>query len=347
MRTWRCVCDQTIFFENGRCLACGRDLGFCPACGDLVALLPGDKTLRCGNPRCGTPLAKCFNNATFAVCNGCVSPPVENALCRPCRFTETIPDLPVPGNLAKWARLEAGKRRLLYDLDLLRLPYGTWAEGSPHPLAFDFKADSPAPDGVGECAGDGDVVFTGHANGRITVNVREADDDERERTRARLGEAERTLIGHFRHEIGHYYWDVLVKGRREAEFKAVFGDHERPTYAEALATHYRQGSPDRWWDSFVSGYAAMHPWEDFAETWAAYLDLVSTTDTARNQGLCGADPTASDLDALVAGFVRLGVALNEVARNLGRRETVTAVFVPAVIEKLRFVHHVVRDRIAT
>ena len=155
-----------------------------------------------------------------------------------------------------------------------------------------------------------------------------------------MGEAHRTLVGHFRHEIGHYYWDMLVKGRREAEFKAAFGDHERPTYAEAMQRHYEQGPPDGWWNSFVSGYATMHPWEDFAETWARYLAMASTLDTAANNGF-GAPPDFADLDAMLLEYRRLGVGLNEMNRSMGLLDAVPEVFPPPVVQKLRFVHRLV------
>ena len=167
-------------------------------------------------------------------------------LCDCCRFNVTIPDLTVAGNLQKWYRLEAAKRRLFYDLGELGLPYGTAADGIEPPLSFDFKADVIPKATFGAASAAAERVYTGHANGRITINIREADDVEREKLRVDLGEAQRTLIGHFRHEIGHYYWDMLVKGRREDEFIAVFGDHNSPTYAEALERHYQEGPPADW-----------------------------------------------------------------------------------------------------
>lgn len=343
MRTWRCLCGQTTFFENTSCVTCGRELGVCPSCRNLTALLPdGAGGYRCGNSVCGTDLVKCRNYESQWVCNHCVPAATAGSLCRNCRFTETIPDLSIAGNLEKWSRLEAAKRRLFYDLDLLSLPYGTASEGFPLPLAFDFKADALPADGDWRGSQEGEQVFTGHANGRITINIREADDAEREKTRVELGEAQRTLIGHFRHEIGHYYWDLLIKNNAEDGFKAVFGDHERPTYAEALQRHYDIGPPFDWRSRFVTAYATMHPWEDFAETWAMYLDMTSTLDTASHNGLVKAGLTILDFDAMIVAYGRLGIALNELNRNLGLLDAAPKIFMTPVVEKLRYVHRLIQ-----
>ncbi len=301
-----------------------------------------DLSYRCGN--CQEPLGKCWNYSANNVCNRCVSPPAEGALCDCCRFNATIPDLSIKENFAKWYRLEAAKRRLFYDLDLLGLPYGTASDGIDPPLAFDFKADYIPVDDFWRPTGDTEQVYTGHANGRITINIREADDVEREKLRVDMGEAHRTLIGHFRHEIGHYYWDMLVKDRREDEFKAAFGDHEHPSYSDAMENYYRHGPRFDWPNRFVSAYASMHPWEDFAETWARYLAMVSALDTACHSGFeSETDPTRDPLNELVARYRRLGIAMNEINRSMGLIDLVPEVFMPVVIEKLRYVDRLVRD----
>jgi hypothetical protein len=369
VRTYPCVCGNTLFFDNSLCLACQKEVGFCPACRNVVALLPietpGSESgshYRCSNALCGAELIKCHNYAAYQVCNRCVptetvarqdvastKPTSESAttlavLCDCCRFNATIPDLSVPGNQQKWYRLEAAKRRLFYDLSQLGLPYGTASDGIDPPLAFDFKADViPKADFWRRGAKTAEKVYTGHANGRITINIREADDVEREKLRVELGEAHRTLIGHFRHEIGHYYWDMLVRGRREKEFIAVFGDHNHPTYAEALETYYKSGPPADWAERFISGYATMHPWEDFAETWATYLDMVSALDTAQYQGFGGhSDPVHANLDELLARYRELGVALNEINRSQGLIDVVPEVLLPTLHDKFQFVHDLVR-----
>lgn len=343
MRNYLCVCGNIIFFDNSECIACGSELGFCPQCRNIVALLPQEGGYRCGNLDCGAALVKCLNYSRHNVCNHClVDAATDEGLCDCCRFNETIPDLSAPGHWQKWQRLEAAKRRLFYDLGQLGLPYGTAADGIQPPLSFDFKADVIPRNDFWRSSGKAEKVYTGHASGRITINIREADDVEREKLRVDMGESQRTLIGHFRHEIGHYYWDMLIKGRREEESRAVFGDHDHPSYQEALETHYANGPPADWTERCISAYASMHPWEDFAETWAAYLDMVSGLDTAQHVGFGGqADPVHASLDDMVIRYQQIGIALNEINRSMGLLDVVPEVFVPPVIDKLRFIHELV------
>ena len=197
------------------------------------------------------------------------------------------------GNEERWRALEAAKRRLIYALKRLGLPLEAKREDAAKGLAFDFLAD----------AGPGQPVMTGHDDGLITINIAEADSAERERRRLELGEPYRTLLGHLRHEVGHYYWDVLVRdgGKIEA-CRAVFGD-ESVDYQEALDRHYQTGAPAGWEENFVSAYATMHPWEDFAETWTHYLHMVDTLDTAASFGMA-VDPGVSD-DPTLGGGDRL------------------------------------------
>jgi hypothetical protein len=306
-----------------------------------------DAVYRCGNPDCGAELAKCHNYALENVCNRCVvvndAAPNPTTLCDCCVYNDTIPDLTVQGNREKWGRLESAKRRLFYTLDLLGLRHGTAASGFDPPLAFDFKADSIPPNEFWRSMGKEERVYTGHADGKITINIREADPAERESIRVELEEAHRTLIGHFRHEIGHYYWDLLVKGKREADSTRVFGDHNNPSYAEALDRHYREGAPSGWQQNFISAYATMHPWEDFAETFASYLELASVLDTADNVGF-GPVPNvlSANLDEMVDTKRKLSVALNEMNRTMGLLDFYPKILLPPVVEKMRFVHDLVR-----
>ena len=362
MRIWNCRCRNRIYFDNSTCLACGSELGFCPACRSIVALDPlGDGTYRCNRAVCQARLTKCYNYFHFDVCNRCIAlddsgnTVTGENLCDCCRFNDTIPDLSMPGNLSKWYRLEAAKRRLFYELDLLGLPYGNASDGIEPALAFDFKADLLPEAGQSNRRGDwrksseAEKVYTGHASGRITINLREADDVEREAARVKMGEAQRSLIGHFRHEIGHFYWDVLVKDRprQEAESIAIFGDHNHPTYAEALKTYYQTGAPADWPQHSISAYATMHPWEDFAETWATYLDMISMLDTASHQRALIATTSVplnlleSPIEDLIDRYRQLGLALNEFNRAQGLLDAVPELFVPPVIKKLGFIHQIV------
>jgi hypothetical protein len=342
MRTFRCTCENVLFFDNNVCLGCGKETGYCPACRNIVALLPqSGGGWNCGNAKCGSRLLKCANYVEHNVCNRCVQAgeaAAAPALCDSCSLTQTIPDLSVPGNKEKWFRLEGAKRRLPHGLDLVGLPY-RFPEGDPRPpLRFDFKADVLPKRWLWWTMGKKEQVFTGHANGLITINIKEADDAERERLRVNFGEAHRTLTGHFRHEIAHYYWEVLVLGRDEQNCKALFGDHENPTYQQALEAYYKNGPRPNWQENFVSAYATMHPWEDFAETFATYLDMLAVLDTAHHTGFTGAPPRFGNLDAMVGQYKALGIALNEINRSMGLLDLVPEVLVAPVREKMRYVH---------
>lgn len=346
MKRYTCTCGQPLFFDNSLCLKCGSELGHCPACGSLSPLYAvSDGTYRCGNPACGVILLKCANYEEHSVCNRCVVAPASGwsqlPLCRCCRYNQTIPDLSVPGNWEKWYRLEAAKRRLFYDLDLLQLPHGTVGDGLVPPLSFDFKADVIPDASVWRFMGAEERVYTGHINGKITINIREADEVERERLRVDMGEAHRTLIGHFRHEIGHYYWELLIRGHLEDAFRSVFGDPFRPGYRRALDAHYQKGPRPDWARSFVSAYASMHPWEDWAETFALYLDMVSTLETAMQIGFLPMEKfNLNDVNAMILEYQLLGVRLNEMSRTMGLLDVVPEVMVEPVARKLRFIDEV-------
>ncbi|GAB3176861.1 putative zinc-binding metallopeptidase [Telluribacter humicola] len=304
---------------------------------------------RCTNPECRSSVIKCFNYATHYVCNRMVENPgqlpTQLPLCDYCQLTETIPDLSVEGNRAKWYELEVAKRRLLYLLDQLGLPYGSKGEPFKLPLSFDFKEDiEPVKEGRGNVR-KGEKVFTGHANGKITINLREADSVEREKQRVAFGETQRTLIGHFRHEVGHYYWQLLVQGKDEEAYKALFGDHESPTYSEALDYYYKNGPKPNWQESYISAYATMHSWEDFAETWGAYMDMIAVLDTADNTELLelpGEDLPNTQLDELLVRCVDLSIRVNEVNRSMGLPDLLPETYTPPVVDKLRFIHRLIK-----
>lgn len=347
MKSFACVCGNAVFFENTQCVSCSRELGWCPACKGITTLVSDDSgKLRCGKESCGTLLVKCHNYAVEQVCNRCFKAPDDSSAdaeyCDYCRFNDTIPDLSVSGNRENWLRLEAAKRRLLYTLDLLRLPYGNEEDGVEPVLTFDFKADVVQKKWWW-AMGKEERVYTGHANGKITINIREADPVEREKNRVLFQEAHRTVIGHFRHEIAHYYWEMLVKGSCEQEFIAEFGNHENPTYSDSQQHYYTNGAASGWQSSYISAYATMHPWEDFAETFAAYLDMVSVLDTALHMGVGDSlDPTQADLPAMVERYIKLGVLLNEMNRAMGLIDLVPEIFAPPIVAKLCFVHDLVR-----
>jgi len=291
----------------------------------------------------------CRNYAEQEVCNWTVPEEEPGAtLCLSCRLTRVIPDLTQPGVKVAWYKLETAKRRLVYTIANAQLPIRTRDEDPVGGLAFEFLADPPE---------GGPPVLTGHADGVITINIAEADDAEREKRRTAMHEPYRTLLGHVRHEIGHYYWDrlILQAGGVEA-FRAVFGD-ERQDYAGALEAHYRNGAPADWQDRFVSTYASAHPWEDWAETWAHYLHIIDTLEMAAHCGLslrprrsdepslpkpppAGA-PWRGPFERLIDDWLPVAYVLNNLNRGLGQPDGYPFVLSPAVIGKLRYVHELV------
>jgi hypothetical protein len=328
MRSFHCqLCGQLVFFENTECLHCGTPLGFAPDRDELVPLAePGYR-------RC--------TNALLAGCNWIIPGHDPNGLCQSCRLTRTRPDDGEASATMAFAAAEAAKRRLLFQLHELALPIVSRAEDPDGGLAFDLLSSRDQP------------VCTGHEDGVITLDLSESDDSHRERVRQELGELYRTVLGHLRHEIGHYYWPILVERPGQAEaFRALFGD-ERADYAQALEEHYRPGSGAVWDDGHVSWYATMHPSEDWAETFAHYLHIRDTLQTADAFGIRMSGPGAALLaeanpDADAGGFepildqwLPLSYALNAVNRSMGKDDLYPFVLSPAVVEKLSFVHELV------
>jgi hypothetical protein len=226
-----------------------------------------------------------------------------------------------------------------------------------HGLSFEFLADVPVPPDAKETP---KPVFTGHDRGIITINIAEADDAEREKRRLELHEPYRTLLGHFRHEVGHYYWDRLVADSPDLDtFRHLFGN-EQADYAQALNDHYQQGAPADWQQRFVSAYASSHPWEDWAESWAHYLHMLDTLETAAACGLSLRPPRADEpmlkttpqrrqttwpsFDRMIEDWFSLTYVLNNLNRGLGMPDGYPFVLSTPVIEKLRFVHEIVGNR---
>jgi len=355
MRIFHCDhCGQLLFFENTECVNCRHRVAYLPDAKVVGSLDPSSTPDGAG--LWSSPLARanrggyrlCQNYTIELICNWAVPATETNPLCISCRTTRVIPNLADPAHRSVWYRLEVAKRRLLFTLIELGLPMAADPAASDPGLTFEFLADAEpgAP-----------VVMTGHRGGVITVNIAEADDAERERRRVQLGEPYRTLLGHMRHESGHYYWDRLV-GRtpQRDEFRSLFGD-ERADYAGALAAYYAQRGRTRWQDSFVSEYASAHPAEDWAETWAHYLHMVDTLETAAACGLSlrprrtdepavakvplpvSAQPAS--FDRLMDSWFPLTYVLNNLNRGLGRDDAYPFVLSPPVIAKLRFVDDVI------
>ena len=345
MKLFECQnCRQPLYFENTRCESCGLALGYLPARETVTALTDDNGVWRALAEQ-GRRYRYCLN-AEHGVCNWLVRADQAETYCAACRHNRTIPDLSLPENLAHWRKIEFAKHRLFYTLLKLRLPLTPKAE-DPDGLAFDFVA--PAADAAAAPA----PVMTGHASGLITISLAEADDAERERQRSRMHEPYRTLLGHFRHEIAHYYWDRLVANSPALEeFRNTFGD-ERKDYAAALQHHYAAGPPPDWPEHFVTAYASTHPWEDFAETWAHYFHMVDTLETANAFGLSvrprlakGAalatdidlDPHNAGIDRIIDAWLPLTFAVNSINRSMGLPDLYPFVLSPPVIVKLAFIH---------
>jgi hypothetical protein len=351
MKSFHCDhCGRVVFFENVRCINCSHTLGFLPDAGTMSALVPAEAGLYAALSAAasGRRYRLCANSTFAEVCNWLVPADDPQIYCRACRLNRTIPNLSEPGNRERWQRLEAAKRRLVYTLLALELPVVDRSIDAERGLAFEFLADAPSP-GAHE---DGRVM-TGHDDGLITLNIAEADDIVREQTRQKMGESYRTLLGHFRHEVGHYYWDRLIEdGGLLEEFRGLFGD-EQVDYDAALERHYENGPPAHWPERFISAYASSHPWEDWAETWAHYLHIVDTLETAASFHLTltpesgeleGIEPPSGQrtaFDDMLAKWVPFTYTLNNLNRSMGLPDLYPFVLSAPVIEKLRFVDSVI------
>jgi hypothetical protein len=349
MKLFRCDhCGNVIYFENTVCEHCGHTLGYWYAANMMVSLeldadtfrapiLPGKQFVYCANARHGA-------------CNWLVEyEPGGDPYCRACRHNGIIPPMDDPTNLDHWQTIERAKKRLFYSLLRLHLPLATRNEDAVHGLRFEFLSDQAASA----------PVMTGHENGVITLALKEADDAAREARRMQLHEPYRTLLGHFRHEVGHYYWDILIENHPALEeFRQLFGD-ERQDYAEALKRHYDQGAPSNWQATHITSYATSHPWEDWAETWAHYLHIVDTTEMAAAFGVrldpevdisgelaasIDFDPYGlSSIDELVDRWVPLASLINNLNRAVGQHDAYPFVLTPDVVGKLGFIQKIVHE----
>lgn len=350
-----CRCGKPVFFRNSFCLACKAALGYEPEQARLFALEPTDdpNQWRLHGEEASGLYRRCANFATAAGCNWLVKAdsPNPTRLCLSCRLDRTIPDLSIPENAASYLRISVAKRRLVAQLSSLGLPVASRLDADPeHGLAFDFLRSAPG----------GPAVMTGHADGIITLNIQEAEDAKREEIRTQLGEPYRTVLGHLRHECGHYYWDRLIAQTPWLEkFRGVFGD-EQQDYAAALKTHYEKGPAPDWQKRFVSAYASSHPWEDWAETWAHYLHILDTSSTALSFGVDPAAsidieiepfteaslfdpkaPQAGDFLSFINSWICLTAPLNELSRAMGLADFYPFILSGCAVAKLQFVHQVV------
>jgi hypothetical protein len=338
MRDFRCPnCGQRLTFENSACLACGSPLGFSLDEMVLLVITTGDDADQAGFVSAGE--YELCANRHVAECNWLVPINQPPLLCASCVLTIERPNDSDTAGLVEFAQAEAAKRRLVAGLHELKLPIVGRDQDPSYGLAFRLLSSAH------------EKVLTGHENGVITIDLAEGNDVHREQLRVEMDEPYRTLLGHFRHEIGHYYFYRLITPSSEyvARFNELFGD-PNADYQEALDRHYRDGAPENWQKSFVSSYATMHPAEDWAETFAHYLHIRDTLDTSAWCGLASASATfdrpalgPSAFQAIIDMWLPLSWSLNMVNRSMGHDDLYPFVLPAAVLEKMKFIHTVIDE----
>ena len=341
MKLFTCQnCQNVLYFENASCERCGARVGYIPELEVISAVTPEEQNwIALADP--GKRFRFCTNWEMHA-CNWLIDAARGDAFCAACSHNRKIPDVTDPGRHLLWQKMETAKRRVFYSLIKLQLPLPRPDSGDPEPLVFDFLNETP-----------GKKVSTGHDDGIITINLIEANDADRERLRTSMHEPYRTLLGHFRHELGHFYWDRLVRdGHQLDACRKIFGD-DRTDYAQAMAKYYDQGPQPEWQENFVSAYATMHPWEDFAETWAHYLHIVDTLEMAFAFGMSLSPRVHTDekleatidrnpyratrIDELLTAWLPITFAVNSLNRTMGQPDLYPFVLSPPAIRKLDFV----------
>lgn len=337
MRRFRCFgCGSALYFGNRSCLKCGREAAYLPAGRLMLTVDPAPNgQVEALHPEFGgTTWRECANRLNDDACFWLVDPrdsvrskrvqnpdgrSVNGALCRSCRLSTRVPFLGDDIERTRWKRVEAAKQWLVHGLLDLDLPFDPPLAGTPT-LEFHLLAERP-----------GEPIITGHLNGVITIDVAEGDDVERARRREVVGEQYRTLLGHFRHEVGHYYWMVLASQAGFVDsFRELFGD-ERANYDEALQRHYRDGPRADWQNEWISEYAASHPWEDWAECWAHFLHITDAIQTAREHGL------RPDGATLLDQWQPISLLINDLNRAVGMRDAYPFVVVEPVRRKIEFI----------
>jgi hypothetical protein len=334
MKQFQCCCGTNVFFDSSICVSCGSQLGYDPVAGEVLALTPHTEDTFTATISSGeTKIYKCCrNHVGYSVCNWLVEVDDFHERCIACRLNRIIPNLTRPKNLARWKSLEQAKHRLVYTLLALGLPVVSQWDDPDNGLLFDFLEDTQEDMEINE-----GFNLTGHSSGVITINVLEADDVLRESMRTEMNESYRTLLGHFRHESGHYYWPMLFDENQEAyrEFHDLFGS-EKTDYQKALSQYYSSGAQTDWWKVYISAYASSHPMEDWAETWAHYLHMTDTLETAVSQQVI--EEPGESFDSRLSQWVELAVKLNQLNRSMGLPDAYPFVIPKKAREKLAFIH---------
>jgi hypothetical protein len=314
------VCGNALYFENSVCVSCTTNLGFSR---QERAIVPVDDKGQYVDADGG--IWHVCKNLNLSGCTWLTEFP--GGYCFSCGLTRTRPsDADVVG-LREFKVAEEAKRRLVVELDTLGFPIVSRTDDEENGLAFDLLSSVAAD------------VTTGHESGIITLDLAESDDAHREKVRVDLDEPYRTMLGHFRHEIGHYIEWQHVRGDLIEKARELFGNEEE-SYADAIERHYSEGPPAGWEQNYISMYATMHPFEDFAETFAHYLHICDTIETASAHGLATvASPQSfsSFRDLVVGVWVPLSIALNQINRSMGKGALYPFVIPAPVLDKLQFV----------
>ncbi len=337
MKRFYCECGSQVFFENNNCLNCGARLGFDPQSMEIRSVHPlGDGIYR---HRDGMEYRFCKNGEDFDVCNWLRPASDSHPLCKACQLNRTIPNQEFPDNQGRWRTLEVAKKRLFYTLMQLQLPLNSGWDDPKNGLLLDFVEDGRSrADKFPES-----FLSTGYLGGVITINVLEADEVARVAVREELNETYRTVLGHLRHESGHYFWSRLnPDSEMQAEFNRQFGDESRD-YQKSLEAYYQAGPSPNWRQFYISAYASAHPSEDWAESWGHYLHIYDALDTAAAQKLLDQSPAELDITERIALWRDLSITLNEMNRSVGRGDAYPFVINKHVARKLTFVDKVIRQ----
>jgi hypothetical protein len=327
MKRFYCDCGQEVFFDNLFCGACGHLLGFDPESQTLLTLMPSEVAWQSAREPDKT-FVLCEHREHELQCNWLRLAELQQTQCVSCAMTRTIPVLSSSLNWRRWRTLEAAKRRMLYGLLGLHLPLATL-----HGLVFDFLEDKRSNPSVLN-----DHVLSGHGQGVITINAAEADASYREATKEAMNEPYRTLLGHFRHEVGHFYWEKLINASPKLEaFRQLFGD-EQQDYRLSLEEYYANGPDADWQANYISPYACAHPLEDWAETWAHYLLMMETLETAVSYGLIARQEQDRFFSNWLREWMQLVVVMNALSRSTGNTDAYPFVISASVERKLEFIH---------
>lgn len=338
MKRLQCACGSQVFFESRDCVRCGATLGFDPTTMTMQSLqslqAQGDGLFLGAS---GTQYRFCDNATQWDVCNWLKPADDPHPLCQGCQFNRVIPNLSLPGNIQRWWILEQGKKRLFYTLLSLGLPLVDGWRDPRNGLLLDFIEDGRSHEEFAET-----FASTGFLGGVITINTLEADEVARVVAREQMNEHYRTVLGHLRHESGHYYWSRLWRDSDlRSDFSDLFGD-ETMDYPGALARHYREGPSPEWRNYYISAYASAHPAEDWAETWGHYLHIEDALETAAAYGVTSEEIGSLDINARIALWRDLSIILNELNRSVGRGDAYPFVINSFVESKLCFVEKAIR-----